>query len=186
MKAIQRADVVLLVIDATEPLTAQDVHLAGFADEATKGLIVVINKWDLIERDETTARTFQQLVQAKLKFAPYARINFTSALYRQRIPQLLRSVDEVMAARLVRIPTPQLNELLQSAQQRHHPAAVRGKMLKVYYGTQTGVNPPVFQLFCNDPALLHFSYQRYLENQLRARYGFEGTALKLVFRKRGD
>jgi GTP-binding protein len=186
LRAIGRAEVVLLVIDANEPLTAQDLHVAGYADDAHKGLIVVVNKWDLIEKTERVREEFEATVRGKLKFAPYARIAFTSALLRQRIPQLLRIVDETIDARGLRIPTPALNEVVGRAQESRQAPGKRGRHLKVYYATQIGVNPPTFVLFVNDPTLLHFSYRRYLENQIRAAYPFQGTAIRMIFRKRGE
>jgi GTP-binding protein len=186
LRAIGRAEVVLLVIDATEPLTAQDLHVAGYADDAHRGLVVVVNKWDLIEKTERTMREHERLVRDKLKFAPYAEIAFTSAKYRQRIPQLLAHIDRALTARAQRVPTAELNALIGRVSAQHQAPHRHGRTLRIYYATQTAINPPTFVFFVNDPTLLHFSYQRYLENQLRAAYGFEGTAIRLIFRRRGE
>lgn len=184
LKAIDRADVVLLLIDASEGVTAQDTHIAGYILEASKSVVVVVNKWDLVPKDSTTMDSYREHVCSQLKFIPYAPVLFVSALKRQRIDQVLETATRVHAQRYQRIPTGQLNDLLQECIARHSPPSKGGKRLKFYYVTQPVVDPPTLVFFVNDSRLVHFSYQRYLENRIRERWGFEGTPLRLRFEGR--
>ena len=185
VRAIERAEVAVLVIDAVEGVTAQDTHVAGYVQEARKGLIVAVNKWDLVEKDSKTAQEYTARIRRELIFVDWAPIIFISALTGQRARRVLELARAVQAERDKRIPTPKLIELVREAIARH-PHTERGRQLKVYYATQAATRPPTFVFFVNDPKLLHFSYQRYLENQLRAAFGFEGTGIRLVFRGRGE
>ena len=185
LRAINRADVVLLLIDAVEGATAQDAHIAGYILEEAKSVVVVVNKWDLVEKDTYTMQIYLEHVYTVLRFLDYVPVLFVSALTGQRVDQVLPTALRVQEARLIRIPTAELNRILQEAVARHAPPSKAGKRLKFYYATQAAVDPPTFVFFVNDPRLVHFSYQRYLENRLREHYGFLGTPLRLSFRKRG-
>jgi GTP-binding protein len=184
LKAIERADVVLVIIDATEGVTAQDAHITGYILEASKSVVVVVNKWDLVPKDHTTMDVCRTDIQEQLKFVPYAQVIFVSALSRQRIHQLLETDTRVHRQRSQRVPTGELNDLMQDAIARHSPPSKAGKRLKFYYATQPTVDPPTLVFFVNDRRLAHFSYQRYLENRIRERWGFEGTPLRLRFQSR--
>jgi GTPase len=184
IRAIERADVVALVIDAADGVTAQDTHIAGYAAAETKGLVIVANKWDLMPPGSVTRDAFLASVHNEFKFAPYASTLFVSALNAWHVNDLVSAVFQIAESRSKRVPTAALNDLLGEALHAHGPSAARGRALKVYYVTQVSVNPPTFVFFVNDPELLHFSYRRYLENRLRAAFGFEGTAIRLVFRAR--
>jgi GTP-binding protein len=198
-RAIERSDVALLVVDASEGLAAQDTHIAGEIHEQTKGVIVVVNKWDLAQAqrraeregrppkpdDEIeSAERYREILAEGLKFIPYAPIVFTSATTGYHVQSLLETALSIADIRYLRIPTSRLNEVVRDAVRRHNPTVFRGKVLKIYYATQTQVNPPTFVFFVNDPQALHFSYERYLENQLREAFGFKGTAIRLFFRAR--
>jgi GTP-binding protein len=185
LRAIDRADVVLLLIDAVEGATAQDAHIAGYILEEAKSVVVVINKWDLVEKDTYTMQIYLEHVYTVLRFLDYVPVLFVSALTGQRVDQVLPTALRVQGARLIRIATAELNRILQEATARHSPPSKAGKRLKFYYVTQAAVDPPTFVFFVNDPHLVHFSYERYLENRLREHYGFLGTPLRLSFRKRG-
>ena len=184
--AIERCDVALLVIDATEGVTEQDKKIAGIAHEAGKGIVVVVNKWDLVKKETNTMRDFERQVKGELVFMSYAPVLFTSALKGQRLPQVLQTARNVAEMRAMRVSTGQLNNLIQDAMMMNNPPSDKGKRLKIYYVTQVGVKPPLFSFQVNDRELMHFSYARYLENKIRAAYGFEGTSLKFVFRERGE
>jgi len=184
LKAIDRADVVLLVIDASERVAAQDAHVASYVLEASKSIVVVMNKWDLVPKDHTTMDTHRDRVRAQLKFIPYAPVVFVSALTRQRVDRVLETAVRVYQQRYQRIPTGELNEIVQESVARHHPPSKAGKRLAFYYATQPTVDPPTLVFFVNDSQLVHFSYQRYLENRIRERWGFEGTPLRLRFQGR--
>jgi len=186
LRAIDRADVVLLLLDAVEGATAQDAHIAGYILEEAKSVVVVVNKWDLVEKDTYTMQIYTQHVFTVLRFLDYVPMLFVSALTGQRVDQVLPTALRVQEARLIRIPTAELNRILQDAVARHSPPSKAGKRLKFYYATQAAVDPPTFVFFVNDPRLVHFSYERYLENRLREHYGFLGTPLRLSFRKRGE
>jgi GTP-binding protein len=184
LRAIQRADVVLLLMEATEMVTAQDAHIAGYILEEAKSVIVVTNKWDLVEKDTYTMIEYTKRIRADLKFLDYVPVLFISALTGQRVNKVLPTALRVQKERLVRIPTSDLNRVMMEAVAHHSPPSKGGKRLKFYYATQAAVDPPTFVFFVNDTRLVHFSYKRYIENQLRKRYAFEGTPLRLSFRKR--
>lgn len=186
MRAIDRADVVLLVIDATEGFTAQDLHIAGYIEEQKKGVVVVVNKWDLIEKDSSTMDEYREQARRELNFMPYAPLVFVSAKFGQRVQQVLDSALAVVAERRKRVPTAALNKMLKQAVADHPPSSRPGKWLKFLYATQADVSPPTFIIFTNDPEQVHFSYRRYLENRLRETFGFAGTAVRLSFRGRDE
>jgi len=184
IKSIARADVVVLLLDAQDLVTAQDAHVAGYILEEARSIIVVVNKWDLIEKDTYTMDAYTKQIRADLRFLDYVPVLFISALTGQRVHKLLPLAFQVYQERLVRIPTGELNRLVEDATIRHAPPHKAGKRLKFLYATQASVDPPTFVFFVNDKRLVHFSYQRFLENQIRRRYGYLGTPLKLVFRSR--
>ncbi len=185
LNAIQRADVALLVVDATAGITAQDTHVAGFILEAYKSVAVIVNKWDAVpEKDERTMQQFTAEIRQKLRFMDYVPVLFVSALTGQRVSKILPLAMSLAAQRLLRIPTAELNRLLREALAAHPVLSRRGKALKLLYATQAEVAPPTFVLFVNDPELVHFSYVRFLENRIRAVYPFEGTPLRFWFRRR--
>ncbi len=185
VRAIQRADVVTLLIDAVEGITAQDTHVAGYVQEAAKGLVVVVNKWDLIEKESYTADAYLSRLREALAFVPYAPVIFISALTGQRVQKVLDLAVDIQAERRKRIPTAALNEVVRAAVASHR-ISLRGKQLNLYYTTQAETAPPTFVFFVNDPAIVHFSYRRYLENKLREAFAFTGTAIRLIFRGRKD
>jgi GTP-binding protein len=182
-RAIARADVVFLLIDPSEPTVAQDTHIAGRIVEHGKGLVLVVNKWDLAEPG-TDRHRFARRIDGRYRFAPWAPVHFTSALTGQGIPELLQLAVHVDEVRHRRVQTSELNRVLQRAVVEHQPRMVGRRRLKLLYVTQAEVEPPTFVFFVNDPELLHFSYRRYLENRIRDAFGFEGTAIKLRFRSR--
>lgn len=184
MQAIERADVVLLVVDATSGLTAQDAHIAGYILEAWKSAVVVVNKWDAIEKDTHTMDEFTRHIREELNFMDYVPTLFISALNGQRVERVLPLALQVQEERLVRLSTSQLNLILQKAQDEHPAPSHAGRQLKIYYATQVRSDPPTFLLYVNEPKLGHFSYLRYLENRLRAVYPFLGTPIRLVMRAR--
>jgi GTP-binding protein len=186
LRAIERCDVALLLIDATEGVTAQDTHIAGMVLEANKGIVLLVNKWDLIEKDSYTFNEYTDNIRQAFKFLDYAPVIFISALEGQRVPKILPTVLEVVQERNKRIATSELNNLLRDATMRHPPTAInKGAHLRIYYATQPQVSPPVFLFFANDGDMVHWSYGRYLENCIREKYGFMGTPIKVVFRGRG-
>ncbi len=185
LKAISRADVAVLVIDAVEGLTAQDAHVAGYVVEEGRGLVIAVNKWDLVE--DKTDRTFDQYVewiQGEVPFLDFAPVVSISAKTGQRVGRVLELAIDIWGERRKRVSTAELNRILRTALERQQPPVVKGRRPKLFYGTQAGVAPPTFVFFANDAAAIHFSYRRYLENQLRAEFGFDGTPIKLVFRNR--
>lgn len=184
--ATERADVCLIMIDAEEGITEQDEKIAGLAHEAGKASIIVVNKWDLIEKDNATVKQFTDKIRVALSYMPYAPILFVSAKTGQRVPKLFEYINYVNEQASLRISTGMLNDVLADAQARVQPPTDKGKRLKIYYMTQTSVKPPEFVIFCNDAELFHFSYQRYIENNLRETFGFNGTPIKLIIRQRGD
>ncbi|MBE7553833.1 MAG: ribosome biogenesis GTPase Der [Anaerolineales bacterium] len=186
LKAVSRADVCLLLIDATDMVTAQDAHIAGYILEEAKSVVVIVNKWDLVEKDTNTINEFTARIRNELKFLDYVPVLFISAKTGQRVPKVLPLALQVQEERLRRIPTGELNRLLREAIAKNPPKGAQRQRLKFFYMTQAGVDPPTFVFFVNDRTLVHFSYERYLENVLREQYGFLGTPLKLVFRSRGE
>ena len=184
--AIERADVCLILIDAQEGVTEQDTKVAGMAHEAGKACIIVVNKWDLIEKDGKTMDRMREDIYRDLSFMTYAPILFISAVTGQRVERLFELIQYVNNQASTRITTGMLNNVLADAQTRVQPPTDKGRRLKIYYMTQTGVKPPHFVCFCNDARLFHFSYQRYLENQLRNVFGLEGTPVRLTIRQKGD
>jgi len=186
IRSIERSDVVLLVIDATESFTAQDLHIAGYVEEQKKGMVVVVNKWDLIEKDATTMEEYKKRAKDALDFMPYAPLTFISAKMGQRVPQVLDMALTVVDERVRRVPTAALNKVLKDAVAKHPPPSKPNKWLKFYYMTQADVSPPTFIFFVNDPTLVHFSYKRYLENQLRETFGYAGNPIRMSFRGREE
>ena len=184
--AVERADVCLLMIDASDGITEQDEKIAGIAHEAGKACIIVINKWDAIEKENSTVSTYTKNIRTALSYMPYAPIIFVSALTGQRVAHLYEMINKVYEESHRRITTGVLNDLLNDATNRVQPPSDKGKRLKIYYMTQSAVAPPTFVIFCNSEELFHFSYRRYLENCLRDTFGFEGTPIKLVIRQKGD
>jgi GTP-binding protein len=184
MRSISRADVVLLLLDAQDLVTAQDAHVAGYILEEMRSILVVVNKWDLIPKDTYTMDAYTKQIRADLKFLDYVPVLFISALSGQRVNKVLPMASQIHQERMVRISTGELNRLVEDATIRHSPPHKAGKQLRFLYATQASVDPPTFVFFVNDARLVHFSYERYLENQLRQRYGYLGTPLKLVFRSR--
>ncbi len=184
LKAIERSDVVLLVLDAQEGVTAQDAHIAGMVLDKMKSVVVVVNKWDAIPKDTGTMVEFAQRVRQALSFLDYVPVLFISAKTGQRVDQVLPTALRVQEERLRRIPTSDLNRLLREAQSQHAPPSKAGVRLKILYGSQVRTDPPTFLFHVNDPRLVHFSYERFLENRIRQEYGFLGTPLRLSFRKR--
>jgi GTPase len=186
MKAIERADVCLLVIDAVDGISAQDAHIAGYILEARKSTVVVVNKWDAIAKDTYTMEQFSDRIRQELNFMAYVPLLFISAKTGQRVEQVMPLALRVQEERLVRLTTSQLNRILQSAQDAHPAPSHAGRALRIYYGTQVRSDPPTFLLYCNEPNLAHFSYVRYLENCIRKEYSYLGTPIHLVFRPRRD
>ncbi len=184
LKAFERADVALLMLDAVEGVTAQDTHIAGMIKDANRSVVIVVNKWDALEKDNETMKTFTETIQHRFDFIAYAPILFISAKTGQRIHTVLPTAARVQEERLIRIQTSELNELIREAMLKHAPPSRTGRKLKIYYGTQVRVDPPTFLFHVNDTELVHFSYERYLENQIREKYGFLGTPLRLSFRPR--
>ena len=184
MSAIERSDVVLVVIDGESGIRDQDKHVAGFAHEAGKGVIIVYNKWDAVEKDEKTMNRIEKEIRTQFQYLSYAPILFVSALKKQRIQTILPMIDDVHDASVLRIQTNVLNEVLMDAQLMTPPPTHKGKRLKIYYSSQVAVAPPTIVLFVNDPELLHFSYKRFLENSLREAFGFQGTTLRILARER--
>ena len=184
--AVERCDVALLVIDADEGLTEQDKKIAGIAHEAGKGIVVVVNKWDLIQKETNTMRDFRRGLEAELLFMSYAPIIFISVKDKVRVHQVIETAKAVAENRAMRVPTGQLNSLISDATMMKQPPSDKGRRLKIYYVTQVGVKPPLFSFQINDRELMHFSYARYLENKIREGFGFDGTSLKFVFREKGE
>ena len=184
--AIDRCDVCLILIDANEGVTEQDTKVAGLAHEAGKASIIVVNKWDSVEKDDKTMDRMKADVRNGLAFMPYAPVLFISALTGQRVNKLFGMINHVCEQSMLRVRTGTLNSVLADATTRVQPPTDRGRRLKIYYMTQVGIQPPTFVVFCNDAKLFHFSYQRYLENQIRNTFGLEGTPVRLVIRAKGD
>jgi GTP-binding protein len=186
LRAIQRADVVALLLDATQGVTAQDSHVAGYVLDEWKSIMVIVNKWDLVEKDNHTMSEFTQHIRKELRFLDFAPALFVSAKTHQRTNKIIPLAQKIYADRVARIPTAELNKLVQGAIMQHQLPSKSGKRLKFYYATQAEVAPPTFVLFVNDAKLVHFTYQRFLENRIREQFSFEGTPIKLVFRSRSE
>lgn len=184
--AVERADVVIVVIDATEGITEQDAKIAGIAHERGKGIVIAVNKWDAIEKDDKTIYKHQNDIRNTLAYMPYAEIMFISAETGQRLPKLFDNIDMVIENQSMRIQTGVLNEIMTEAVALQQPPSDKGKRLKLYYITQVTVKPPTFVIFVNDKQLMHFSYTRYLENKIRDTFGFRGTSLKFIIRERKE
>lgn len=186
VSAVERCDVAILVIDASEGVTEQDAKIAGIAHECGKGMIIAVNKWDLIEKNEKTIYKFTEDIRDVLSFMPYAEMIFISAKTGQRLPKLFETIDAVIQNHALRIATGVLNEIVSEAVAMQQPPSDKGKRLKIYYVTQVAVKPPTFVVFVNDKELMHFSYTRYLENRIRDTFGFRGTPLKFIIRERKE
>ena len=186
LRAIDRADIVLMVIDGVDGVTEQDKKIVGYAHDAGKGTIIVVNKWDLVEKDSKTSLRYTETIRAELAFMQYAPVLYMSALTKQRVQRLPELVKFVADQHAMRISTSVLNQVMEDAQIVNPPPTSGSKRLKIYYTTQADVKPPTFIFFVNDPELMHFSYLRFLENKLREAFGFEGTPLKLITRGRKE
>ncbi|MBU7005544.1 ribosome biogenesis GTPase Der [Phosphitispora fastidiosa] len=186
LRAVDRSDVVLMVIDAVEGVIEQDKKIAGYAHDGGRAIVIVVNKWDLVEKDDKTVLKYTEDIREQLGFMQYAPVIFVSALTRKRVPRILELVNYVAEQHAMRISTSNLNELIQEAILLNPPPSDKGKRLKILYGTQASVKPPTFIIFVNDTELMHFSYLRYLENQLRSSFGFEGTPIRMVVRQRKE
>lgn len=184
LRAIERCDVALLILDASEEISEQDRRIAGFIHEAGKAVVIVINKWDLLEKDDHTMDRFDTLIRREFVFMRYAPTLYISALTNQRVPKIFEMIDFVVEQASLRVSTRRLNEIFQESVIKHPPPSIKGRRLKVYYITQVKVQPPTFLLFVNEPKLVHFAYRRFLENRIREEFGFEGTPIRLVARKR--
>jgi GTP-binding protein len=182
LKAIERADVVTLLIDPIEGVTAQDAHIAGMVLDKLKSVIVIVNKWDLVEKDSDTMVNYSKHIREELNFMDYVPVLFISAKTGQRVGQVMPTALQVQEERLLRIPTSKLNRLVRDAQSAHAPPSKSGKRLKIFYVSQVRTNPPTFLFHVNDPRIAHFSYTRFLENRIRERFGFLGTPLRITFR----
>ena len=184
--AVERAQVCLLMIDASTGITDQDTKIAGIAHEAGKAVIIVVNKWDLIEKDNSTVNEFNNKIRTELAYMPYAPILYISAKTGQRVTNLFERIVYVYGQSVMRVTTGMLNDVLGDAMIRVQPPSDKGRRLKIYYMTQIATAPPTFVIFCNNVELFHFSYQRYIENCLRETFGFMGTPIKLIIRMKGD
>ena len=186
LASVERSDVCIIMIDALEGVTEQDTKIAGFAHEQGKACIIAVNKWDAVEKDDKTMKSFRMKVEETFGFMSYAKIVFISAKTGQRIDRMLEDIKEIYAQTSRRISTGMLNDVLNEATAKQQPPSDKGKRLKIYYMTQVSANPPTFVMFVNNSELMHFSYQRYIENQLRTAFGFEGTPLRFITRERGE
>jgi len=184
--AVERADICILVIDADKGVTEQDIRIAGYSHDNNKGMIIVINKWDLIKKDNSTFKEFHDNIRESFAYATYAPIMTVSALTGQRINKILDEVDEVFKFRNMRVSTGVLNDIITEAVLMNQPRIVRGKRLKIYYGTQVSVNPPKFLIFVNDGTMVHFSYARYIENKIRESFEYKGTPIVIEFRSKSE
>ncbi|MGO0060989.1 ribosome biogenesis GTPase Der [Brevibacillus fluminis] len=184
LKAIEESDVVLVVINGEEGIIEQDKKIAGYAHEAGRAVIIVVNKWDAVEKDDKTMQRFTELIREEFKYLSYAPILFVSAKSKQRVHTILPKVNQVAEAHTMRVPTATLNDLVTDATIMTPPPSDRGKRLKINYSTQVAVKPPTFVLFVNDPELMHFSYERYIENKIREAFVFEGTPIRILTRKK--
>ncbi|MCR5800041.1 MAG: ribosome biogenesis GTPase Der [Lachnospiraceae bacterium] len=186
VSAVERADVVVLLIDAVDGVTEQDAKIAGIAHERGKGFIIAVNKWDLIEKDNNSVKEFSAKIRSTLSFMPYAEIIFISVKTGQRVPKLFNMIDNIIENCTLRVQTGVLNEIVAVATAMQQPPSDKGKKLKIFYVTQVAVKPPTFVIFVNDKELMHFSYTRYIENRIRETFGFAGTPLKFIIRERNE
>ena len=186
VSAVERADVVVLVIDAVEGVTEQDAKIAGIAHDRGRGMVIAVNKWDAIEKDNNSVKKYTEKIRDILSFMPYAEIIFISAQTGQRIPKLFDMLEVVIQNHSLRIATGVLNEILTEAVALQQPPSDKGRRLKIFYITQASVKPPAFVIFVNDKKLMHFSYTRYIENKIREAFGFTGTPLKFIIRERKE
>jgi GTP-binding protein len=186
LRAMERADVGIVVIDAREGITAQDVHIAGYVVEAGRGLVLAMNKWDLLTPEEKEEKVWRRKIKEQLSFAPWAPVSYISAKTGQRVAQPLEVALRVIEERHRRVATPELNRWLRSTLAQRETPTRKGKRLRLLYATQAEASTPTFVFFVNDPELVHFSYRRFLETQLRQAFGFAGTPIRMVFRKRGE
>jgi len=184
LRAIDRSDVVLMLIDAVEGVTEQDKKIAGYAHEQGKASVIVVNKWDLVEKDDRTTDVYTRNIREELGFMKYAPVMFISALTGQRVLKILQTVDSAAENYSMRVSTPGLNNLVRDSVQQNPPPTHKTRRLKIYYASQSGVKPPKFVFFINDPELAHFSYMRYLENQIRSAYGFQGTPIRFLLKRK--
>jgi GTP-binding protein len=186
VSAVERAEIVVLVIDAAEGVTEQDAKIAGIAHDRGKAVIIAVNKWDAIEKDDKTIYRFTEKIRNTLSYMPYAEILFVSAKTGLRLPKLFETIDMVSENHAMRVSTGVLNEIMTEAVAMQQPPNDKGKILRLYYITQVSVKPPTFVIFVNDRELMHFSYTRYIENQIRNTFGFRGTPLKFIIRERNE
>ena len=186
VSAVERADIVMVVIDATEGVVEQDAKIAGIAHERGKGVIIAVNKWDAVEKNDKTIYKMSRDIEQALSFMPYAEIIFVSALSGQRLEKVFTSIDTVIENRTLRIPTGVLNEILSEAVSLQQPPSDKGRRLRLYYMTQVGIKPPTFVIFVNSAKLMHYSYTRYIENRIREAFGFGGTPVRFIIRERGE
>jgi GTP-binding protein len=186
MRAIERCDVAILMIDATQGIAAQDAHIAGYVKDEWKSCIVVVNKWDAVEKDSYTMQGYTEKIRSELNFVDYVPILFISAKTGQRVEQVLPLSLRIQEERLAHVNTGSLNRILQKAQDTHAPTSKTGTSIKLYYGTQVRTDPPTFMIYCNNPKLAHFTYRRFLENQIRLEYPFTGTPIRLVLKPRSE
>ncbi len=186
LRSVDRSDIVLLLLDAVDGVTEQDKKIAGYAHEAGKGILIVVNKWDAIKKDDKTMKRFEEDIREGMSFLNYAPIVYISALTGQRTEKVFEWIDYIAEQQSMRIPTARLNEVFEEALSLNPPPTDKGRRLKLYYGTQIGIKPPKFAIYVNDPELVHFSYQRYLINQLRQNFGFEGCPLWFLIRQNNE
>lgn len=186
LRSVDRSDVVLMLIDAKDGVTEQDKKVAGYAHEAGKGILIVVNKWDAIEKDDKTMKKFEEDIREEMAYLSYAPIVYISALTGQRVQKVLEWVNFISEQQNLRIPTARLNEVVQEALRLNPPPTDKGRKCRILYGTQVGVKPPKFAIYVNEPELVHFSYERYLVNQIRQNFGFEGTPIWLLIRKSSE
>ena len=186
VSAVEKSDIVILMIDATEGITEQDAKIVGIAHERGRGIIIAVNKWDAIEKDDKTMYKFRDKIAQTLSFIPYAEILYISAATGQRVSKIFESIEVVIQNQNLRVKTGVLNEILAEAVVLQQPPTDKGKRLKLYYITQVSVKPPTFVIFCNDKELFHFSYQRYIENKIREAFGFSGTSIRILIRERSE
>ncbi|HOR85437.1 MAG TPA: GTP-binding protein, partial [Bacillota bacterium] len=184
LTAIERADVCLLLIDGIESVSEQDSKIAGYIHEQGKAVVILVNKWDIVDKDDKTIDRYKSAINNELPFMDYAPVLFVSALTGQRVNKVIEMINHVSGQHAMRITTGMLNDIINEAVLANQPAISGGRRLKTYYAAQVSVKPPTFALFVNEPSLLHFSYQRYLENQIRKAFGFEGTPIRFLIRKR--